>query len=43
MGLPGEACQADVSTLERGDRVLLYSDGVMEGRCPLAPSSGSNG
>ena len=45
MALPGEfaaaeACQAHVITLERGERVLLYSYGIMEGRCPAGTEFG---
>ena len=45
MALPGEfaaaeACQAHAITLEPGERVLLYSYGVMEGRCPAGTEFG---
>ena len=45
MALPGEfaaaeACQAHVITLEPGERVLLCSCGVMEGRCPAGTEFG---
>jgi hypothetical protein len=43
--LPGEfaaaeACQAHVITPEPGERVLLYSYGVMQGRCPAGTEFG---
>lgn len=34
MGLSGEPCRVTATSLEPGDRVLFYSDGVVEARSP---------